>query len=80
MLPPQAWPKVTQRLSRCRKLPWDRDAMKSPPQRGSSLTWSNTWLLVALYFCAMASATAFGPINSVFQLCELRSVGRTEVT
>jgi hypothetical protein len=32
------------------------------------LTWSNTWLLVALYFCAMASATAFGPMNSVFQL------------
>lgn len=37
-----------------------------------SLTWSNTWLLVALYFCAMASATAFGPMNSVFQLWELR--------
>lgn len=42
-------------------------------KRGPSLTWSNTWLLVALYFCAMASATAFGPINSVFQLWELRS-------
>lgn len=37
-------------------------------QTGRSLTWSNTWLLVALYFCAMASATAFGPMNSVFQL------------
>lgn len=37
-------------------------------QKGRSLTWSNTWLLVALYFCAMASATAFGPMNSVFQL------------
>lgn len=37
-------------------------------QTGRSLTWSNTWLLVALYFCAMASATALGPMNSVFQL------------
>lgn len=38
------------------------------PELRRSLTWSNTWLLVALYFCAMASATAFGPMNSVFQL------------
>lgn len=46
---------------------------------GRSLTWSNTWLLVALYFCAMASATAFGPMNSVFQLWELRGgTGRSD--
>lgn len=36
-----------------------------------SLTWSRTWLLVVLYFSAIASATALVPRNKVFQLCEL---------
>lgn len=36
-----------------------------------SLTWSKTWLLVVLYFSAIASATALVPRNKVFQLCEL---------
>lgn len=39
--------------------------------RSQILTWSNTWLLVVLYFWAMASATALVPKNSVFQLWEL---------
>lgn len=38
---------------------------------GKLLTWSSTWLLVVLYFSAMASATALVPRNKVFQLCEL---------